>query len=402
MEMSLKVNSQLRRIQSIDLLRGAVMIIMAIDHVRVYSGIPAGGPTAGIFFTRWITHFCAPAFVFFAGTSAFLYFQKTNSKSDVARFLITRGLLLVLLELTVIRFFWMFNLDYSNFAFTGVIWALGWCMVILAAFVRLQPITISIIGLFIIFAQQLFHYVPGIFPASLQESIAKVWTVFYPPLLEAKTGTSILSGISGLPRILGISIFYVLIPWVGVMMAGYGFGQLIISKSIDVKKICLRIGLSTIALFLMAGSLIILIVPAVEGDLPFLFKLLGQQKYPPTQLYLLMTIGPLIVLTPWAEKAKGWVANAVILIGRVPMFYYLLHILLIHLSAFVVNLILSGSVHQEWYVTAPFVGIPQEQHWSLPVLYLVWAIDVVILYYACRWYAGYKSNHPEKIWLKYL
>ena len=398
METSAKLS---HRIQSVDFLRGAVMIIMAIDHVRVYSGLPAGGPTAGIFFTRWITHYCAPAFVFFAGTSAFLYFSKTKSKSDLVKFLITRGLLLVVLELTVIRFFWMFNFDFANFTFSGVIWALGWCMVLLAAFVPMRASTVGVIGLLIVFFQQVFQYVPSLFPLSMQESVVKFWGVFYPSVWEGKSGSSLLSGSSGIPTFLGISIFYVLIPWIGVMMAGYGFGQMLIRSKEEVKKLCLRIGLSCIVVFLIVGSLFILRQP--EGnETPFIFKLLGQQKYPPSQLFLLMTLGPLIALIPWAEQVKGWFAKAIILIGRVPMFYYLLHILLIHLSAYVVNLILSGSIHQEWYETAPFVGIAEEQRWSLPLLYLVWVIDVVILYYICRWYAEYKSNHSEKTWLKYL
>jgi uncharacterized membrane protein len=390
-----------QRIQSVDFLRGAVMIIMAIDHVRVYSGLPAGGPTTGIFFTRWITHYCAPAFVFFAGTSAFLYFTKTKNKSDLVKFLVTRGLLLVVLELTVIRFFWMFNFDFANFTFSGVIWALGWCMVLLAAFVPMRPMTVGVIGLLIIFFQQFFQYIPSLFPINMQDSVANFWAVFYPSVLEGKSGSSILSGSSGIPTFFGISIFYVLIPWIGVMMAGYGFGQLLIRSQEDVKRLCLRIGIVSIVLFITVGSVFIFL-EGEGNDTPFIFKLLGQQKYPPSQLFLLMTLGPLIALIPWAERVKSSFAKAIVMIGRVPMFYYLLHILLIHLSAFVVNLILYGSVHQEWYETAPFVGIAEDQRWNLGLLYLVWIVDVVILYYLCRWYAQYKSDHPDRTWLRYL
>ena len=127
-----------QRVQSVDLLRGAVMVLMAIDHVRVYSGLPAGGDTAGIFFTRWVTHFCAPAFVFFAGTSAFLYGRKLNNKASLAKYLVTRGLLLVLLEMTLIRFLWCFSLNYEEFMLAGVIWMLGWCMVIMGALIWFQ------------------------------------------------------------------------------------------------------------------------------------------------------------------------------------------------------------------------------------------------------------------------
>jgi uncharacterized membrane protein len=403
LETSQQKGHGLARLQSIDILRGAVMIIMAIDHVRVYSGIPAGGPTVGIFFTRWITHFCAPAFVFFAGTSAFLYLQKSGDKNDLAKFLVTRGLLLVLLELTVVRCSWMFNFDFVNFTFTGVIWTLGWGMVILAAFLRLRPSTIGVIGLIIIFAQQAFQFVPNIFPSSIRESVATIWGFFYPSVSDHVSGATKLSGISGLQSALGIRIFYVLIPWIGAMMAGYGFGQFLLLEPTSRVRICFRIGFSAILLFLVAGTAIILLQsPGQGGDTPFIFKLLGQQKYPPSQLYLLMTLGPLIALIPWADKIKGWFADAIKMVGRVPMFYYLVHIPLIHLSAFVVNFIRTGSIHQDWYTTVPFLSMPEEQRWGLPLLYLVWAIDVIILYFVCRAYAQYKSNHPEKGWLKYL
>jgi uncharacterized membrane protein len=167
------------RIQSIDLLRGAVMVLMAVDHVRVYAGVPAGGPSAGVFFTRWITHFCAPAFVFLAGTSAFFYGQKINDKSALARYLVIRGLLLVLLELTVIRLSWTFNLNYQQFVLAGVIWMLGWCMVIMAALIQFRPLVTGIIGLVIIIGQQLFAFVPNVLPASMRAGFGRIWEFFY-------------------------------------------------------------------------------------------------------------------------------------------------------------------------------------------------------------------------------
>lgn len=398
-----KNNTRQIRVQFLDVLRGIIMILMAIDHVRVYSGLPAGGPTAGIFFTRWITHYCAPGFAFFAGISAFLYYRKTDSQSNLASFLITRGLLLVVLELTVIRFFWMFNLNFSEFTMTGVIWMLGWCMVLLAPFVRMRPTVVGVIGLFIIFAQQLLYYVPSTFPSDFQESIANFWGFFYPSAVAAsKPVINISPGLPPLPNTLGISIFYVILPWLGVMMAGFGFGQLLLLEKYEFIKICLRIGFAAIALFASIGTWFISIGSTIHGDIPFIFQLLGQQKYPPSQLYLLMTLGPLIALMPWADKVSGKLVDGIKIIGRVPMFYYLLHILLIHLSAFVVNQIVFGNIHQDWYTTAPFVSIAKDQQWSLPLLYLVWIIDVAILYVACRWYAQYKSNHPEKMWTKYI
>jgi uncharacterized membrane protein len=375
------------RIKSIDILRGAIMVLMAIDHVRVYSGIPAGGPTPGIFFTRWVTHFSAPGFAFLAGTSAFLFSIKLQDNRKLARFLFTRGLLLVFLELTLIRFFWMFNFNYGAFTLAGVIWMLGWCMVILSAFVRLRPKTIGIIGLLIIFGQQIFHVIPKIFPASVGKPVGYIWNFFYP---------------ADLPGFPGIAILYVLIPWIGVMMAGYGFGQILQLDPARRRKICLRIGIGAILTYLLIGTLIILLGPAYEGKLNPVFRLLNQQKYPASQLFLLMTLGPLIAFLPLAERSSGWLSGVLETIGRVPMFYYLLHILLIHISALITNLIISGNAHQDWYGSAPFVEVDESPRWSLPLLYLVYAIDLFILYIGCSWYAKYKFSHPEKKWLKYI
>src|SRR3954471_14119969 len=160
------------RVASIDLIRGAVMILMAIDHVRVYSGLPAGGPSAGIFFTRWITHFVAPAFIFLAGTSAFFYGRKHN---DLSRFLLRRGAWLVLLELTVIRIGWTFNLDFAHYMLAGVIWVIGWCMILMAGLVRLRTRTVGIIGVAIVVLHNavmpaLVNAVPG---------LSELWKILY-------------------------------------------------------------------------------------------------------------------------------------------------------------------------------------------------------------------------------
>ena len=203
------------RLRSLDIIRGAVMILMAIDHVRVYSGIPAGGPTAGVFFTRWVTHFCAPAFVFFAGTAAFLHGRKLGDTRTLARYLVIRGLLLVLLELTVIRFSWTFNVDYSQFVLAGVIWMLGWCMVLLAAFVSLKPRTVGIAGVLIVFLQQLFSFVPRALPASIRSTVGPIWEFVYP---------------AGSDGWLGMTVLYTIVPWIGVMAAGYGFGTIVLRE----------------------------------------------------------------------------------------------------------------------------------------------------------------------------
>ncbi|HVU58442.1 MAG TPA: heparan-alpha-glucosaminide N-acetyltransferase domain-containing protein [Puia sp.] len=374
------------RWQSIDLLRGAIMVLMAIDHVRVYSGVPAGGVAAGVFFTRWVTNFCAPGFAFLTGVSAYLYGFRIGSKAKLAGFLLTRGLLLVLLELTLIRFCWTYNLDYSKFVLAGVIWMLGWCMVILSALVWLRPLAVGVIGLFIIFGQQLFNTVPH--ALGLQGVAARWWEFIYP--------------YAELDAPMGMAILYVLVPWIGVMAAGYGFGIILQMNPARKKKVCLWLGLSAIVAFIVAGTVILLKNPAPPDAPPFIVRLLRQNKYPPSILFLLMTLGPLIALVPFAERVKGWFAGVLIIFGRVPMFYYLLHIPLIHQSALLVNLIREGNVHSDWYATAPFTSVPEEHRWSLTLLYLVYVVDLVILYFLCRWYAQYKASHPGNKWLRYI
>jgi uncharacterized membrane protein len=372
-----------KRLTSIDLIRGVVMVLMAIDHVRVYSGLPAGGPTAGIFFTRWITHFCVPAFVFFAGTSAWLKGQKTGDKTGLTRFLVGRGLLLVALELTVIRWCWTFNLDYAHFMLAGVIWMLGWCMILLAVLVRLPLRVIAIIGFAVIFLQQAFNWLGRLLPVSIRP----LWDFVYP------TGTEPWQG---------LNILYTLVPWIGVMAAGYAFGLVLLLEPAVRKKICLWIGVSATVLFLLIGGGLVLWHPAPADGLSPVLQLLNQTKYPASQLYLMMTLGPIIALLPLASRARGWAANILLVFGRVPLFYYLVHIPLIHLSALGVNLLRTGMAHQEWYGTAPYDWVPPSERWTLGLLYGVWLADVVILYFACRWYAGFKAAHPEKKWLKYI
>jgi len=292
------------RIQAVDFLRGLVMVLMAVDHVRVYSGVPPGGPDAAVFFTRWITHFCAPGFAFFAGTSAFLYGVKIQDKATLARFLVTRGLMLVILELTVIRFFWTFNLNYSEFVLAGVIWMLGWCMVGLAAMIWLRPAVIGLTGLAIILLQGLFGFVPK---AIGSDTFSRFWEFIYP---------------SGNETFEGISVLYSFVPWIGVISAGYGFGTILLMSLERKRKICIAIGTSAILLYLVIGSLVSINNPS--ADAPFLFRLLNQNKYPASALFLMMTLGPMILLLPFVEKAKGTVSNVLVMFGRVPFFYYLL------------------------------------------------------------------------------
>jgi uncharacterized membrane protein len=380
------------RIASLDVVRGVVMILMAIDHVRVYSGLPAGGPTAGIFFTRWVTHFVAPAFAFLAGTGAFLHGRKLGDLRALARYLITRGIVLVLLELTVIRLAWTFNLDYAHYILAGVIWMLGWCMILMAALIPLRVRTIAVIGIVVIFCQQVAGLAAQAVPASWQHWVGWIFQFLY-------FGGWITVGEHGTT----IAVLYSIVPWIGVMAVGYAFGAIMIREAGERQRLCLRIGLSATALFIVVAGLIVLLRPAGENAPPPLFRFLGQQKYPASQLFLLMTLGPTIALLPLAERARGWIAEVLSTFGRVPMFYYLLHIPLIHAAALVVSVVREGTVNPWLFANHPMMPppVPAGYTWSLGLLYLVFVLVVAILYVPCRWYARIKAQHPES-WLRFL
>ncbi len=389
------------RVAAIDIIRGAVMILMAIDHVRVYSGLPAGGLAPGIFFTRWITHFCAPAFLFLAGTSAFFYGRK---HADLSRHLLIRGAWLILLELTVIRISWTFNFDFGNYLLAGVIWVIGWCMILMAPLVRLPVKAVGAVGLAVI----LLH------------------NAIMPRLVSAPDGTTgwlakiLYVGFFDGPVRLGahgppLVVLYVIIPWIGVMAAGYAFGAILAMEPARRNRLCLAIGLGATALFLLLrgfnlyGDPRAWQVPASSPGpngrppMPALLSFLNTTKYPASLSFLLMTLGPTIALIPLLERARGALAWWITAFGRVPFFYYALHIPLIHALALVVSQVRLGVV-SPWLFTNHPMGNPQPPDgytWSLPLLYLVWAIAIVVLYPACRWFADVKARRQDW-WLRYL
>src|SRR6267143_2720442 len=376
------------RVASIDLIRGAVMVLMAIDHVRVNSGLPAGGPTAGIFFTRWVTHFVAPAFIFLAGTSALFYGRKHN---DLSRFLFVRGVWLVLLELTVIRVCWTFNFDVKNYLLAGVIWVIGWCMVLMAALVRLRPRTVGVIGVAILALHNLvmpwlISHVP----------LGELWKILYIGFFNGP--------VEGTPLI----VLYSIIPWIGVMAAGYWFGTVLTLEPARRNRICLRLGLGATALFLVLRVINVYGDPqpwSTTGRLPAVLSFLNASKYPASLDFLLMTLGPTIALIPLLDRVQGRVAQWLTVFGRVPFFYYLLHIPLIHALALIVSQIRTGSVDPWLFNNHPMNPgpAPAGYMWSLGLLYLVWAIAVVLLYFPSRWYADLKVRRGGQWpWLKYL
>jgi uncharacterized membrane protein len=375
------------RVQSIDLIRGAVMVLMAIDHVRVYSGLPAGGPAPGIFFTRWVTHFVAPAFIFLAGTSAFCYGRK---HTDLSRFLFVRGVWLVLLELTVIRICWTFNFDFANYMLAGVIWVIGWCMILMAPLVRLRPRTVGIIGAAIIALHNLVM-MPLI---NRTQALGELWKILYIGFFQGPVaGTSLI-------------VLYSIIPWIGVMAVGYWFGTVLTMEPARRNRICLRLGLGATALFVVLRGFNIYGDPqpwSASSRMPALLSFLNTTKYPASLLFLLMTLGPTIAVIPLLDPARGRIAQWLTVFGRVPFFYYVLHIPLIHAVALLVSKIRTGSVDPWLFTNHPMASppAPDGYTWSLGLLYLVWAIAIVLLYFACRWYADLKARRSDW-WLKYL
>ena len=377
------------RISSIDIVRGAVMVLMAIDHVRVYSGLPAGGPTPGIFFTRWVTHFCAPAFIFLAGTSAFLYARRHQ---DVSRFLATRGLWLVLLELTMLRVAWTFNVEFGGYNMAGVIWVIGWCMVALALLARLPLAAIGAFGVVIIAGHNVFDLIPGLGSTLGESGLSGLWKILY-------------LGFSAGPIALGndgpqLWVLYSLVPWVGVIAAGYAFGAVLMLEPERRRRICLAIGLGSIAAFAVLRGL------NLYGDpRPWRSGLdvLNATKYPASLSFLLMTLGPTIAVMPLLDNARGAVTRWLTVFGRVPFFYYVLHIPLIHVLAIVVSRIRMGEVSDWLFASHPMAPPPPPEGytWSLPLLYLVWATAVVMLYGACQWYAGLKARRSDW-WMKFV
>ena len=374
------------RVASIDIVRGVAMVLMAVDHVRVYSGVPAGGPSAGVFLTRWITHFCAPVFVFLAGTSAYLLARRlvadaggADPRAALARYLVTRGLLLVLLELTVIRASWTFGVDYSTFVLAGVIWMLGGCMVLMAGLVWLPLWASGALGLALIAGQDVLRGLPSHWVTQL---------LYLGGEIQIGAGPS-------------VSVLYTLLPWAGVMAAGYAFGAIVTREPAERRRWCLGIGLGGTALFVVLAALSIAASPPAGDGPPAWMQLLNQRKYPASLLFLLMTLGPAIALLPLVDRTRGPVSRMFETFGRVPMFYYLLHIPLIHGVSLLVWKIRDGVTHGDWFATAPYVFVPPEHRWSLPLLYLVFAAVVAMLYPACRWYARYRKAHPDG-WPRYI
>ncbi len=363
------------------------MVVMALDHARDYFTSFEVDPTdlskasAGLFLTRFVTHYCAPVFVFLAGTSAYLSRARGKSAPDLSRFLLTRGLWLVLLEVTVVRFCWMFNLSY-HFSVVQVIWAIGWSMVVLAALVRLQTRTVAMVGFAIVLLHNLLD---GIHARAFGR-----WALAWSLLHEPNWNYQIAPGYR-------FAVVYPLVPWIGVMALGYALGAVIVLGEAERRRALFRAGFLAVCAFVLIRASNLYGDPhpwTLQKNALFTFlSFLNCEKYPPSLCYLLMTLGPALLLL-WAfEHARGKVAQVFVVFGRVPLFYYVLHLALIHSLAGVFARIRLGHFPAEGEDVA--LGFP------LSSVYLAWLGVVLGLYPLCRWFAGVKSR-SKAAWLSYL
>lgn len=405
-----------RRIDSVDLLRGIVMVVMMLDHTRDYlhSGALLFDPldltrtTWAVFFTRWITHYCAPVFVFLAGTGAYLQFARGKNKRELSRFLVTRGLWLIVLEVTVVRAAAFFNLDLRFLFFFQVIFVIGFSMIVLAALLHLPLKVVAGFGLLMIAAHNYFdrfRVTPWQGPQSPVPSWgAKLWMLLHQQGLFP-IGPRFPSPL--------VFVLYPLIPWIGVMAVGYAFGALY-SKDVKFRRRWLLIigGVAT-CLFIFIRAIDKYGEPfhwARQKN--FLFTILSfinTTKYPPSLDYLLMTLGPAIVALALFESGGNVLGslgsglrNFFVIFGRVPLFYYLLQWVTAHLIA--VGLHAAFGKPVRWLFQTPFDWFshpPTGNGFNLIVVYLSWMAGVLLLYPVCKWFAGVKARRRDW-WLSYL
>jgi uncharacterized membrane protein len=400
------------RLDSIDLVRGVVMVIMALDHVRDYFSQtfftnPPIDPTdlskttPALFLTRWVTHFCAPTFVFLAGTGAFLAGTRGKSKPALSLFLLTRGLWLVLLDVTVVRFGWNFNLDYSYEFGGGVIWVIGWSMVILSALVFLPTAAVAVFGIAVI----AYHNLLDGKSAADVHLPDWLWTILHSPG-QFTVVSEFQAGPFQIPEI-KFGTAYCLLPWLGVLSAGYAFAAFYLLERTQRRKQLLGLGLALMTVFAVlryANSYGDSRPWSVqENSLFTILSFVNCQKYPPSVLFLLMTLGPAIAALALVERTWGVLGKFFVVFGRVPLFYYLLHIPLIHGLAVAIDYGRYG--YSPYWGEAPWPlrrdNLPPDYGFDLPIVYLIWIGVVLLLFPLCWWFAGVKARRREG-WLSYL
>jgi uncharacterized membrane protein len=374
------------RVPSIDILRGLVMVLMALDHVRDFftnarfDPLDLSQTSTPLFLTRWITHFCAPTFVLLAGVSAYLLSQRC-SRAELSRFLFTRGLWLAVLEVTLMSLVWTFNVRYDHGLFLQVIWAIGVSMMVLAVLVHLSLRAIAMLSVVLICGH---NFLDGVAPHNFG-SWAPLWSLLHVP--------------GPIPHAF---VAYPLIPWIAVMSLGYCIGALFQLQPEQRVNRFAWLGAASLMAFVVLRATNVYGDPSVwavqSTTLHTLLSFVNVQKYPPSLHYLLITLGVGFLLLAAFESARGKFSEKLRTFGRVPLFFYVLHVALAHLVAGVVGYATGFGVA---LLTADFMLVPQQWGFGLPVVYLAWALVVATLYPACRWFAAVKRRRTDW-WLSYL
>jgi uncharacterized membrane protein len=379
------------RVQGVDLLRGLAMVLMALDHVRDYYSPTPFPPEdlsqadPALFLTRWITHFCAPTFVFLSGVSAWLYRESSGaSRAGLGRFLAVRGLWLILLELVIVNPSW--DANPFSFFFLQVIWAIGCSMLMLALLVQGPRWLPLLFGVVVVLGHNLLDpIVPEQFGAA-----APAWILLHEGgFLSQRFG--------------GLLVVYPMLPWMGVMALGFGLAPWLAGAQRNERRIVLA-GVAMIVVFALLRFSNFYGNATDWGADPrgagwSLLAALNVQKYPPSLQFLLMTLGPALILFVLFEHLRGAWLKPLAVFGRVPLFYYLVHVPLIMLSAVAWAILTYGQPVN--FFAGPG-GVPEAYAPSLPRAYLAWLLVVLALYPACAWYDRYKQTHPGKTWLRFL
>ena len=379
------------RLRSIDTLRGIAIVFMALDHTRTFWGLTQFSPedpaqtSVAWFFTRWVTHFCAPVFVFLTGLSAYLYGAKGRTRKELSVYLLSRGLWLIVLELTIINASWRFAV--GEIFFLTVIWAIGCSMILLAGLIWLPRNLILGLAVILIGGHNAFD---GLQPESFGQ-FSWLWNFLH------------VSGYVPLSDSFGFVVAYPVIPWCGVMALGYFFGPIVLQPDPARARKLLIAGVGLIVLF------IVLRTSNVYGDserwttqergiVYTLLSFLKVTKYPPSLLFLCVTLGGGLILLVGLDKVTGRLVEFLATFGRVPLFFYLLHIPIARLTGVLKNQLFYDRSIDPF---GPPIDWPPNYDPRIWLVYIAWTILLIVLYPACKWFGAAKQKHLRSL-LRYL